>query len=127
MYTVITIFYVSILAMVTMVWLKRRESKLGSPSVISRLGKGTDQTFHVTYESLRTGASYMNRKTFIAIAHWIAYHVLVRVRRIYVEAKHNALSNPHGKRLIDAVRGRGEVHHHGASFFLRRISADDRK
>jgi len=46
---------------------------------------------------------------------------------VYVELKHLFMQNPHGKRMIDAVRGRGEVKHHGASFYLKMISHDKRK
>ncbi len=64
----------------------------------------------------------LNRKTFIALAQYITFHILYRIRKVYVELKHRALMNPHGKRMIDAIRGRGEINKHGASFYLRRIS-----
>lgn len=63
-----------------------------------------------------------NKYTFIALSQYITFHLLFRVRKIYVELKHRTLLNPHGKRMIDAVRGRGEIKNHGASFYLRRIS-----
>ncbi len=122
MYTLIIIFYVSILAMLTMVLLKRRETKTGKQSLVSRLGKGTDHVFHFIFSAGRKGVSYLNRKTFMAIMHWIAYHTLYSIRKVYVELKHRALADPYGKKLIDAVRGRGEIRDHGASFYLRRIS-----
>jgi hypothetical protein len=122
MYTLISIFYLSLLGMLAMVLLKRHEVKSGRPTVVSRLGKGTDHVFYAASSAIRSGISYFNRKTFIHVAQLIAYHVLLRTRKVYVEAKHWALSNPHGKKVIDAVRGRAEIKDHGASFYLRRIS-----
>ena len=111
--------------MVGMIVLKRYEVKTNKPSLVSRLGKGTDHVFHAIFGGVSQGISYINRHTFIAIAHWMAFHVLLRTRKVYVEVKHKALANPHGKKVIDAVRGRGEVKKHGASFYLRRISGEE--
>jgi len=124
MYTVISIFYISLLGMVALILFKRREVLSGRESIVSHVGAGTDHLFQAVFVTVRKGLSYVNRRTFAALAQWIAYHVLFHTRRVYVEVKSQALANPHGKRLIDAVRGRGEVKDHGASFYLRRISAD---
>jgi hypothetical protein len=110
--------------MIAMVMLKRREVNTGKKSIFSKIGAVTDQFFSVIFETLKKWISFINRHTFIALAHIIAYHVLLRIRNIYVELKHRALSNPHGKKLIDAVRGKGEISNHGASFYLRRISGE---
>ena len=125
MYTLIIIFYASFLAMLAMILLKRREVKTGNPSLISRMGRRSDNLFHDIYSTGAAVIAYINKHTFIAIAQWMAFHVLVHVRKVYVEIKHRTLSNPHGKKVIDAVRGRGHVTDHGASFYLRRISADE--
>jgi len=124
MYTLITIFYISLAAMALMIMLKRREVETGRVSFLSRIGAGTDHVFQAVFTAVRRGLSYLNRRTFAALAQMVAFHALFWVRRGYVEVKSAALANPHGKRLIDAVRGRGEVTSHGASFYLRRISAD---
>lgn len=124
MYTLISIFYISLLAMAAMLLMKRREVVSGKESWVSRAGAGSDHIFQAAYAAVRKGLSYFNRKTFAALMHLIAYHVLLRVRRVYVDVKAAALAHPSGKKLIDAVRGRGEVKDHGASFYLRRISAD---
>ena len=124
MYTLITLFYLSLIGITGMLLLKRHEARTGKPTIVSRLGRGTDHVFHAAFDGVRKGASYLNRKTMIAFMHWVAYHILVRVRKIYVEMKSQALASPHGKKLIDAVRGKGEVKDHGASFYLRRISSD---
>lgn len=124
MYALISIFYVSILGMAAMVLFKRREVLTGRQSVVSRVGAGSDHIFQAVFSAVRRGSSYMNRRTFNLLAHWIAYHILLRVRHVYVEIKAQVLATPQGRKLIDAVRGRGEVKDHGASFFLRRISAD---
>lgn len=110
--------------MAAMVLFKRQEVMTGRQSVVSRVGAGTDHVFQRVFVAARKVWSYANRKTFIMLAHWIAYQVLYHVRHVYVEVKSQALSTTHGKRLLDAVRGRGEVKTDGVSFYLRRISAD---
>ncbi len=124
MYTLIAIFYISLLGMTAMLLFKRREVATGHASLLSRAGAGVDHIFHAVFGNVRRGIGYVNRKNFVLVMHWIAFHVLKFVRGIYVEAKHKTLSTQSGKKLIDAVRGRGEVRDHGASFYLRRISAD---
>lgn len=108
--------------MAAMLLLKRREVVSGRQTVVSRMGRVSDHFFMSVFGSVRRVISHMNRRTFISIAQWAAYHILIRVRGVYVEIKHQALSNPHSKKVIDAVRGRGEVSDHGASFYLRQIS-----
>jgi preprotein translocase subunit SecG len=122
MYPLITIFYISLICIIIMLLLKRHEVKSGKPTIVNRMGRGTDHIFQSVFTAIRRFVSYMNKHTFIAIAHWIAFHLLKRTRNVYVEVKHRFISTPHGKKLIDAVRGRGEVKDHGASFYLRRIS-----
>jgi len=122
MYTRIAIFYISLLGMVLMLLLKRHELQSGRPTVVSRLGRGVDHIFHIIFAYIKRIKAFFSRRTFIGIVQWSAYHVLLRIRKIYVDLKHQALSNPHGKKVIDAVRGRAEVKDHGASIYLRRIS-----
>lgn len=122
MYTLISIFYISLLLIIVMVWLKSREVKTGKRSLASRMGSGTDHFFSAIFSSIGKAISYINRHTALALAHWFAFHILVRIRKVYVEIKHRFVMNPHGKRILDAVRGRGEVRKEGASFYLRRIS-----
>ena len=121
MYTLITIFYISLFAMIAMVLFKRREVKIGKQSIVSKIGAGTDHFFSAIFETLKRWISFVNKHTFIALAHLIAYHILLHIRNVYVAIKHRTLINPHGKKLIDAVRGKGEVSDHGVSFYLRRI------
>jgi len=126
MYTLIIIFYVSLLGMAAMLLLKRQEVKTGHPSLFSRLGQGSDRFFSSLFTAVRQTVSYINKHTFIALAQWVAFHVLVHVRKVYVELKDLALKNQHSKKVIDMVRGRGEISNQGASFYLRRISAEDK-
>lgn len=123
MYTLIIIFYIALTGIIAMILLKRNEIITGKPSFVSNLGKGSDEFFHKLWIAIRKGMSYFNRRTFILIAQWITYHVLFNIRKVYVEIKHHFISNPHGKKMIDAVRGKGEIKNHGASFYLRRISS----
>lgn len=122
MYTLITIFYASLLGIILMIVLKRREVLTSKASIVSRVGAGTDHLFQAVFSSVNRTVSYVNKHTFIALAHIIAFYVLKNIRLVYVELKHRFISTSSGKKLIDAVRGRGEVSDHGASFYLRRIS-----
>lgn len=122
MYAIITIFYISFLLIILMILLKRREVRTGHPSLVSRLGRGSDHIFHAVFGTVGKGWSYINKHTFLALTHWVAFHILVRIRNVYVQIKASFLSMPQGKRMLDAVRGRGQIKNHGASFYLRRIS-----
>ncbi len=124
-YILIVAFYFSLICMACMLFLKRREVATGNISIISRFGRGTDHIFSTIFSFLRRIISYINKHTFIALAQWLAFHVLVHVRRVYVEIKHRTLMNVHTRKVIDMVRGRGEVKKHGASFFLRLIEKDE--
>lgn len=121
MYILISIFYISLLGIITMIVLKRKELNSNiSPS--SDLAIKIERSLVSVYSNIKRGMGYCNKKTMIALAQYVTFHVLFHVRKVYVELKHRTLLNPHGKRMIDAVRGRGEVKNHGASFYLRRIS-----
>ena len=105
-----------------MILIKRAEIKRAtvqtSTESVSNIEKKLEKIYHSTAQYFRM----INKRTFIALVQYITYHVLYRIRKIYVEIKHRTLLNPHGKKMIDAVRGRGEIKNHGASFYLRRIS-----
>lgn len=89
------------------------------------MGKGSDAVISRSYHSTIRLMAYLNKKTFILAVQLVAYHILLRVRRMYVEIKDRALHNPHSRKVIDAVRGRGEINRHGASFYLRRIRSEE--
>ncbi len=127
MYTTITIFYVSILGIAALIFLKRREVLTGRASFVSKLGEGSDHIFAAFFRGMRRGISYINKHTFIALAQWIAFHILVHVRKLYVEVKHLWLQNVHTRKVLDMVRGKGEVKKHGVSFYLRRISGEEKE
>ncbi|MDE2041245.1 MAG: hypothetical protein KGI59_02595 [Patescibacteria group bacterium] len=122
MYTLIILFYLAFAGIVAMLLLKRHEISSGHATVVSRLGKRSDEMFLTIFASVKRAISYLNRRTFIHIAEWLAYHVLYHVRAVYVEIKARALQNPHSKKVIDAVRGRADVNPAGASFYLKRIA-----
>ena len=121
MYTLISLFYVSILGIAGMILYKRHEVKTGKPTILSKLGQGSDHFFYTIFNAVGSFFSYINKHTFIALAQWMAIHVLKYIRGWYVEIKHMFISTPQGKKMLDAVRGRGQVKDHGASFYLRRI------
>ena len=121
MYILVASFYISLLGIVSMIILKRfelRSANTNSTANVSNL----EIRLQNIYNSISKSFKMLNKKTFIALAQYITFHILYRIRKVYVELKHRALMNPHGKRMIDAIRGRGEINKHGASFYLRRIS-----
>lgn len=121
MYILVASFYISLLGIISMIVLKRfelRSANTNSSANVSSL----EIRLQNIYNSINRSLKMLNRKTFIALAQYITFHILYRIRKVYVELKHRALMNPHGKRMIDAIRGRGEINKHGASFYLRRIS-----
>ena len=122
MYFLISIFYISLLGIITMILIKRSELKKGKNSLSSRIGMLLEKYLLSIHHSVVYFIKLFNRRTFVALIQYLTYHILFRVRKVYVEIKHRILLNPHGKRMIDAIRGRGEIKNHGASFYLRRIS-----
>ncbi len=127
MYTTIIIFYIALAGVIGMILLKRREVLSGHESFVSKLGQGSDHIFAAFFHGVGRGVSYINKHTFIALAQWVAFHILVHIRTLYVEIKHLWLKNTHTKKVLDMVRGKGEVSKNGASFYLRRISGEDEK
>jgi preprotein translocase subunit SecG len=119
MYILISIFYISLVGIITMILLKRREVKSSIPSTTN---SAIERSLSKFFGRIQYSINFLNKKTFVALVQFVTFHVLYRIRKVYVEIKHRTLLNPHGKKMIDAVRGRGEVKNHGASFYLRRIS-----
>ncbi len=122
MYILISIFYISLMGIIAMILLKKAEMKNGDDYFTSKIESTVELALSKVYSKILDIIKLFNRRTFIALAQYITYHLLFRIRKIYVEIKYRTLQNPHGKRMIDAIRGRGEVKNHGASFYLRRIS-----
>jgi hypothetical protein len=122
MYILISIFYISLMGIIAMILLKKAEMKNGDDYFTNKIESTVELALSKAYSKIIYAFRLVNRRTFIALAQYITYHLLFRIRKIYVEIKYRTLQNPHGKRMIDAIRGRGEVKNHGASFYLRRIS-----
>ena len=125
MIALIIIFYLAFISIILMLWTKSRELSTGRQSLVSRLGDETDHIFHKMHDDIRTAVSYFNKHTFIAFLQWVAAHILSWFRTLYIKLFHLAHRHPHSKKVIDMVRGKGEVSGQGgASFFLKKISDD---
>ncbi len=122
MYILISIFYISLIGIISMIFIKRAEMKNDDYSLADKTESSLEMTLSNIYSKIVSYTKLINRQTFVALMQYLTFHVLLRIRNVYVDLKHRTLQNPHGKRMIDAVRGRGEVKNHGASFYLRRIS-----
>ncbi len=122
MYILISIFYISLIGIISMIFIKRAEMKNGDLSLADKIESSVEVALSNIYAKIVAYSKLLNRQTFVALVQYLTFHVLLRIRNIYVDIKHRTLQNPHGRRMIDAVRGRGEIKNHGASFYLRRIS-----
>lgn len=121
-FVVMAIFGIALLGIILMLILKRLEIKSGKKSLFSRMGERTDHIFRAGYAHVRRTIRYVNRQTFIALMQWIAMHVLSSLRNAYIWAYRLAHRHPHSKKVIDMVRGKGEVQKGtAASFYLKQI------
>ena len=119
-------FYISFLGILGMLGFKVSEIRSGKKTLLSKLADKTDGRLRKYYSTLRIALSYVNKKSAIALVQWIAFHVLSRARSIYIWIQKKAHAHPPSKRVIDMVRGRGEIKKNsGVSFFLKSISSDD--
>lgn len=125
MYVSTISFYSSFILMTLMIVLKYREMKAGKRSWLSFLAQKTDHIVYKSYRNIRQFIMYINKKSAIALAQWIAYHILSWVRSLYIWIRTKAHAYPHTKRVIDMVRGKGTVKkNNGASFYLKKISKE---
>ncbi len=116
-------FYVSILGIIGMITFKASEIRSGKKSWIFRIADSKNHIIHNLFDTIKKQASYVNRKNAIALIQWIAYHILSWARETYIWAYKKAHAHPPSKKVIDMVRGKGEVRKKGGvSFYLKRIS-----
>jgi hypothetical protein len=109
-----------------MLGLKVAEIRSNKKTLISKIAEKTDDTVWKYYINTKKILSYINRKSAIALIQWIAYYILSWARRAYIWAHRKAHAHPPSKKVIDMVRGRGEIKKNGGvSFFLKSISSED--
>ena len=119
-------FYISFAGILGMMGFKALELRSGRKSWISRLADITNHIVHDYFDRIKKFISYFNRKSALALIQWIAYHVLSWARELYIWAYKKAHAHAPSKKVIDMVRGRGEVNTNGgASFYLKKISEED--
>jgi hypothetical protein len=119
------IFYTAIFGLVLMVYLKARRLKLDMRSRWSHLSERVDGKIRRGFAQVMTFLSYFNRKSAAALLEWSAYHALSRIRKAYLWIHQKAHAHPKSKKIIDMVRGKGEVENMGgASLYLKRISRE---
>lgn len=114
--------------MIGMIGIKTAEINSGKKSWLSRLTDVTNLSMHNAYMWIKKVLSYVNKHNAIALTQWIAYHILSRIRQLYIILHKKAHAYPHSKKVIDMVRGKGEVNKNGgASVYLKRISEDEER
>ena len=125
MYSTEIIFYIALLGIIGMILLKRSELKNGKKYFLARLGDRTDHIVHDAYARVRFVLSHINKHNAIALAQWLAFHVLSFFQKVYLRLHALAHSHPHSKKVIDMVTGKGELKRtSGASFYLKQIAAE---
>jgi hypothetical protein len=118
-------FYVSFATIVAMVSAKSFQISSGKENLLNKLSGKTDVTVHSVYWNIKKFFSYFNRKSAIALVQYIAYHILSWGRKTYHWVWNKAHTHPPSKKVIDMVRGKGDVEKPGgASFYLKQISED---
>ncbi len=125
--TIITtiIFFASLLGIIVMVWSKSRRLKIEVRSRFSFVSAKVDNKIRSVFVGIRTCISYFNRKSAVALIQWIAYHILSWARSFYIMLHKKAHAHPPSKKVIDMVRGKGQIDKiGGASFYLKKISED---
>lgn len=111
--------------MVGMISIKAFELRSGKKSWVSRLSDNTNHIVHDYADRIKLYISYINRKSALALVQWIAYHILSWARSLYIWAYKKAHAHAHTRRVIDMVRGRGEIQRNGgSSFYLKSISGE---
>jgi hypothetical protein len=116
-------FYISLVGILGMIGLRSFEIRSGKRPWLSRLADNTDHLVHDFFGKVTRGISYINKKSAVALIQWIAYHILSWARKVYIWAHRKAHAHPPSKKVIDMVRGKGEVKKNGgASVYLKRIS-----
>ena len=116
-------FYISFLGIIGMIGFKAMELRSGKKSWISRLADKTNHIVHDYISNVKRYISYINRRSALALVQWIAYHILTWARNAYIWAYKKAHAHAPSKKVIDMVRGKGEVNRNGgSSFYLKSIS-----
>jgi hypothetical protein len=121
--TSIISFYISFLGILGMIGVKMAEIRSGKKSWVSRMSDKTNHKVREYYYNTKKFISYINRKSALALVQWIAYHILTWARNAYIWAYKKAHAHAPSKKVIDMVRGRGEINRNGgSSFYLKSIS-----
>lgn len=116
-------FYISFAGILGMIGFKLLEIRSGKRSWISKITDSTNHIVHDSYDRIREILSYINKKSAVALIQWIAYHILSWARNIYLWIREKAHAHPPSKKVIDMVRGKGEIKKNGgSSFYLKQIS-----
>lgn len=121
--TPIISFYVSLAGILGMLWFKAMEVRSGKTNWFLRVVNVMNHKVHDGYVWIVKQIRLINKRTAIALVEWIAYHILSWAREVYIWAHKRAHAHPSSKRVIDMVRGKGEVKKNGGvSFYLKSIS-----
>ena len=120
--TSIISFYISLAGILGMLWFKAMELRSGKTNWVLKAVNIMNHKVHDGYVWIKEKIAMINKRTAIVLIQWIAYHILSWARELYIWAHKRAHAHPHSKRVIDMVRGRGEVKKNGGvSFYLRSI------
>src|ERR1017187_4703908 len=80
MIPLITIFYLSFILTIFMLYMKHLELVAGKKYFLTNLADKNDHIFEKLHADIRTGISYFNKHTFIAFVQWVAAGMLSWLR-----------------------------------------------
>lgn len=124
--TVTILFYISILGIIGMIYLKYLEGKNNKKYFTSQISNRTDIFVTRSFYFTKRIILGINKQNAIALIQWIAYYILSWARDTYIWLYRKARSHPPSKKVVDMVRGRGEIKSsRNTSFYLRRIAQSD--
>ena len=125
--TTVILFYISFICIVGMIYLKSYEIKNSKRFWYRNFFDKVDIRIRIIIDYTKKFIALINKSNAIALIQWIAYHILSWIREAYIWLHKKARSHPPSKKVMDMVRGKGEVKKNGGvSFFLRRIVEDDK-
>src|SRR3989344_1831823 len=121
-------FFASFVGSIGMISVKYFELKTGKKLWFALLVQRHDNMVHKAYSGVRKFFSYFNKHNAILFIQWIIVSILSWIRSFYIWVRAKAHAHPPSKKVIDMVRGKGNiVNNGGASFYLKKISEDGKE
>ncbi len=111
-----------------MIGLKAVELKTGKPSLLSRSSHRFNHIIHDFFVKVRRWVSYINRRSALLLVQYVVAHSIMAVHGSFLYTKKKVNSNPHTKKYVDMITGKGVIKRKGAvSIYLKQIKEEEEK